>query len=154
AEVGMVAAGDTARCRSTPRAPQGLQPPLVRHDFDRNGAIEPRVGRLVDVAHSAAPDGRDDHVGAEAGAGGENGHQNARRIASCRNRGSAAVRKRPKLPEFREWIGLARLTSFSALNTSNRSCAFQPACTGSVFSTPRSSVREAGPRYALRPVLP
>ena len=42
-----------------------------REDLDRDRALEPRVLRLVDLAHPARADRRDDLVGAEAGAGSE-----------------------------------------------------------------------------------
>jgi hypothetical protein len=44
-----------------------------RQDLDRDEAIEPRVARLVDLAHTALAEERHDFVGAEAGAGSE-GH--------------------------------------------------------------------------------
>ena len=34
-------------------------------DLDRDGAIEPRVARAIDLAHAARADERDDFIGAE-----------------------------------------------------------------------------------------
>ena len=39
--------------------------------FDRNVAIQFRIARAIDLAHSADPEGRENVVGAEAGAGGQ-----------------------------------------------------------------------------------
>jgi hypothetical protein len=39
--------------------------------FDRNGAIQPRIERLVNLAHAAGAQLGDDFIGAEAGAGGQ-----------------------------------------------------------------------------------
>src|SRR6516165_864440 len=38
---------------------------LLLGDFDRDGAIKPRVAGLVHLAHPASADGREDLVGAE-----------------------------------------------------------------------------------------
>ena len=43
----------------------------LRNDFDRDRAIEPRVAGFVHLAHAAGPEGGDDLVRAEAGAGSE-----------------------------------------------------------------------------------
>src|SRR5258706_16428966 len=42
---------------------------LARQDLDRDGAIEPRVPRAVDLAHAARAERREDVVRAEARAG-------------------------------------------------------------------------------------
>ena len=52
-------------------------------DLDRDGAIEPRVARLVDLAHAAGAERRQDLVGAETGAGIE--RQRESRERSCRS---------------------------------------------------------------------
>ncbi len=44
---------------------------MLRQDLDRDRAIEPRVLRLVDLAHSPGADWREDLVGTEAGSGGK-----------------------------------------------------------------------------------
>ena len=54
--------------------------------LDRDGALEPRVARLVDLAHPARAERREDLVGAEPGPGGE-GHR--RKVA-----GGIVARKR------------------------------------------------------------
>ena len=43
----------------------------ARQDLDRDGAIQARVARLVDLAHSAGADWREDLVRAEASSGGQ-----------------------------------------------------------------------------------
>ena len=52
-----------------------------RQDLDRDRAVEPRVARLVDLAHAAGAERRHDFVGAEPAAGGEN-----RRLRCLRHR--------------------------------------------------------------------
>ena len=42
---------------------------VLGQDLDRDRAIEPRVARLVDLAHAARAEGGEDLVRAEAGAG-------------------------------------------------------------------------------------
>ena len=38
----------------------------LRHDFDRDVAIQPRVARAIDLAHAPGAERSDDLVGAEA----------------------------------------------------------------------------------------
>ena len=68
ADVGMVECGDGARLalETSPRV--GIARDLGRKDFDRHGAIEPRVARAIDLAHAALADLGGDFVGTEAGA--------------------------------------------------------------------------------------
>ena len=40
-------------------------------NLDRDGPVEARVARAIDLAHAARAEGGQDLVGAEAGAGGE-----------------------------------------------------------------------------------
>src|SRR5262249_59028278 len=51
----------------------------ARQDLDRDRAAQPRVGRLVDLAHPARAERRDDLVRADANAGGE-AHAGVQRI--------------------------------------------------------------------------
>ena len=49
----------------------GVVGEAVGEDLDRDVAVEPRVARPVDLAHSAGAERRQDLVGAEAGSGSE-----------------------------------------------------------------------------------
>ena len=42
---------------------------VLRKNFNRNGALEPRVGGSVDLSHATGPDRTSDRVGAEPCAG-------------------------------------------------------------------------------------
>ena len=61
------------RLRFTLKAgdPLGISDERVRQDLDRHVAIQRRVARSVDLAHAAGPEGGEDLVRAEAGAGAE-----------------------------------------------------------------------------------
>ena len=71
ADVRMVERRDGARFALEALAELGIGGECVGQDLDRDDAIEPRVARLVDLAHAAGADEREDFVGAEAGAGGQ-----------------------------------------------------------------------------------
>ena len=43
----------------------------ARQHLDRDGAIEPRVARFVDLAHAARAEGGEDFIRTESGAGAE-----------------------------------------------------------------------------------
>ena len=38
-------------------------------DFDRDGAVEPRILSTIDFTHSSCANGREDFIGSESGAG-------------------------------------------------------------------------------------
>ena len=69
-DVRMVQRGErpALRARSAPAA-RDRAAKSRRQDLDRDVAIEPRVARAIDLAHSAGAEQRDDVVEAEAGAG-------------------------------------------------------------------------------------
>ena len=52
-----------------PRKPVGIARDRCRQYLDRHRALQIRVGRAIDLSHAAGPDGRDDLVRAETGAG-------------------------------------------------------------------------------------
>ena len=79
-------AGDSAPRSCAPRGRTaarsfGVGEYVDRQDLDRDGAIEPRVARLVDLAHAAGADGGDDLVRAESGAWGDGRGHSPRIIA-------------------------------------------------------------------------
>src|SRR5216117_1906326 len=62
ADVRMRQAGDRLRLPLEAKAQLRVAAELRRQYFHRHRAIEPRVARAVDLAHSAGADGRDDLV--------------------------------------------------------------------------------------------
>ena len=69
ADVRMVERRDRLAPRARTAARSSGSARVRRQDLDRDGAVEPRVARLVDLAHAAGAERRDDLVGAEARAG-------------------------------------------------------------------------------------
>ena len=69
ADVGVIEGADRLGLALEALAPIGVRRRFVREDLDGDGAIEPAVLRAIDLAHAAGAEGRDDFVGAEAGAG-------------------------------------------------------------------------------------
>jgi len=65
--------GDRARLALEAGAQVGIARDFRRKDLDRDGAIEPRVPRAIDLAHAAAAQRGEDLVGAESSAGSQ-GH--------------------------------------------------------------------------------
>ena len=63
-----------ARASCSKRAGDRIGAELVGQDLDRDDASEPRVARLLDLAHPACAKGRDDFIRAKADARGE-GHE-------------------------------------------------------------------------------
>ena len=49
--------------------PVGVGGDVLRQHLDRDVAPEPGVARAIDLAHPSRPEGGDDLVGADAGAG-------------------------------------------------------------------------------------
>ena len=71
ADVRMLEARDVPRFALEPLAPaRHRRPDAGRQHLDGDEAIEPRVARLVDLAHAAFADEGEDLVGTEPGAGG------------------------------------------------------------------------------------
>src|SRR5262249_30135261 len=71
ADVRMRELGDRLRLPFEP-LPYILAPgEMLRQDLDCNRALQPRVPRLVDLAHPSRANGREDLVGSESGAGRE-----------------------------------------------------------------------------------
>ena len=71
ADVRMVQAGDGLRFALEALLHFGVVGEMRREDLDRHGAVQPRVGRLVDFAHPARADQREDLVGTESDACGQ-----------------------------------------------------------------------------------
>ena len=71
ADIRVLERGDRAGLALESRAPLRIGRHVGRQHFDGDRAIEPRVAGLVDFAHPAGAERREDLVGAEAGAGGE-----------------------------------------------------------------------------------
>ena len=71
ADVRMIELRDRARFAVEPLAELRVGGEALGQDLDRDGAIEARVARLVDLAHAARADRRRDFVRAEASAGGQ-----------------------------------------------------------------------------------
>jgi len=67
ANVGMVEAGDGAGLALEALPERGVGSEVGGKDLDRDGALEPRVARAVDLAHPTRPQRREDLVGPEAG---------------------------------------------------------------------------------------
>ena len=68
ADVGMIELRDRAGFAVEALAELRIGGERLREDLDRHRAIEPRVARLVDLAHPAGAEGGEDFVRAEAGA--------------------------------------------------------------------------------------
>jgi hypothetical protein len=67
ADVRMLEAGDRARFALESVARVRIGGDVRPEHLERDGAIQPRVARLVDLAHAAGADGGDDLVRAETG---------------------------------------------------------------------------------------
>ena len=67
----MLERGNGAGLALEPRAPLRIRRHVGRQHFDRDRPIEPRVAGLVDFAHPARAEQREDLVRAEAHAGGQ-----------------------------------------------------------------------------------
>src|SRR5262245_37235759 len=74
--------GDRVRLTFKAAASIRIRRELWRQDLDRDAAIEPRVARLVDLAHAARAQGREDLVRTEpeTGAEGHRAHTDYRRV--------------------------------------------------------------------------
>jgi hypothetical protein len=83
--MGMVECRDGARLTLEAGALVGVVGNLGPKDFDGDAAIEPCIACLVDFAHPARAERRDDFVRPEAGAGDE-GHRNWRELYAARPR--------------------------------------------------------------------
>ena len=68
-DAGSVEGGGGARLLLQPRHPIGIAREQRRQDLDRDVAVQPRIARLVDLAHAAGAQQRQDFVGAQAGTG-------------------------------------------------------------------------------------
>ena len=86
ADVQVVQRGDGARLTFESLPPLRVAGEIWRQHLERNGAIEPRIARPVDLAHSPRASERDDLVRAEASAG-RQGHVGLSRAADrvCQN---------------------------------------------------------------------
>ena len=71
ADVRVVERGDRAGFALEPLAELRVAGEVRRQDLDRDGAIETRVARLVDLAHPARAERRHDFVRTESRTGGE-----------------------------------------------------------------------------------
>ena len=69
ADVRVVQAGEGLGLALEPLSQVRIGRDMLRKHLDGNRAIEPRVTRLVDLAHPARADLGDDLIGSEAGAG-------------------------------------------------------------------------------------
>jgi hypothetical protein len=69
ADVRVVQRGDALRLAIEPRLELGIVGQPSRQDLDGDGALEPRVAGLVDLAHAACPERADDLVRTESGPG-------------------------------------------------------------------------------------
>ena len=65
----LMASGSTSQFAVEAVAEVRIRREVRRQDLDRDGAIEPRVTRLVNLAHPTGADKREDLVGAEPDAG-------------------------------------------------------------------------------------
>ena len=68
-DVRMIQRGEDLRFALEPRHSFTVQRERVGQDLDGDVAIEPRVARLVDLAHATRAERRQDFVGAETGSG-------------------------------------------------------------------------------------
>ena len=71
ADVGVIELGDCAGFTIEALAELRIDSERPRQDLDRDEAIQPRVARLVDLAHPARAEGGHDFVGSELEAGGQ-----------------------------------------------------------------------------------
>ena len=69
ADVRVVQAGDGLRFALEALLHLGVVGEVRRQDLDRDRAVQPRVGGLVDLAHAAGAEGAGDFVRTEARAG-------------------------------------------------------------------------------------
>ena len=74
ADVRMVERRDRPRFPFEPLPQIGIAGDVWLQHLDRDAAIEPRVARFVDLAHSASPEGGEDLIRTETGSGGK-GHR-------------------------------------------------------------------------------
>ena len=66
ADVGVIQRGNRLRLAIEPRPGDVICGECRRQDLERYRPVEPRIARLVDLAHAAGTQGLDDFVGAES----------------------------------------------------------------------------------------
>ena len=95
-DVGVGERGDGLRFATEALAPAFVGREFIGNDLQREKSIEPRISRLVHLAHASGADEAQDIVRAEPGAGGE-GHEREYSVRLCCQLCAAAVsgRSRP-----------------------------------------------------------
>ena len=128
ADVRVVQGGHDPRLALEPVAELRIARERVGEDLDRDRAIEPRVARLVHLAHAAGTQGGEDLIGAEVGAGSEGHVEWIIRAARPRRRDYAS-----STPQWRVEDPAERVSTNAAAN-SLHSCSWKCWFSGGVVS--------------------
>ena len=156
---GVVERRDGARLGLEAAQAVGAGRQVRRQHLDRDLAAEPLVARAVDDPHAAGPDGREDLVRPQTGAGLDK-HGGERILSPCRPSSSPACAGSNRRPSptprssSRGTRSCASAPPASAARTSTSTAASRPASTPAPSwgtSSPARSSRRAGPSSASAP---